>query len=109
MLMERSSMGIVNISNARTLSSLVGAALIFSSLSLGECAASSARSSPDARAQAAPAKKSIFDAPPKRDEPTMTPDERLRLQKDLTAARDRHPPDPKAKAHAASPAHPVKP
>jgi hypothetical protein len=34
----------------------------------------------------------------------MTLDERLKLQKELTAARDRHAPN--AKAHAAQPAKP---
>jgi hypothetical protein len=63
----------------------------------------------DARAQATPPKTSIYDPPPQREKPAMTLDERLKLQKDLTAARDRHAPDAKAKAHAAPPAQPAKP
>jgi hypothetical protein len=59
------------------------------SLSLGDCATAMAGSSlMDARAQATPPKPNIFDPPPQR-APAMTPDERLKLQKDLTAARDR--------------------
>jgi hypothetical protein len=61
----------------------------------------------DARAQAAPPKTSIYDPPPQREKPAMTLDERLKLQKDLTAARDRHAPDAKARAHAAPPAQPA--
>jgi hypothetical protein len=76
---------------------------MLASLSLGECATATAGSSlMEARAQAAPPKTSIYDPPPQRAKPTMTLDERLKLQKDLTAARDRHPPD--TKAHAGPPA-----
>jgi hypothetical protein len=110
MLVERPSMGIVDVSNEQRISSLAAAVLILSSLSLGECAASSGvSSSMDALALAAPPKTSIFDSPPKREQPAMTPQERLNLQKDLTAARDRHAPDAKAGAHAAPPAKPAKP
>ena len=63
----------------------------------------------DARAQAAPPKTGIFDSPPKREQPAMTLQQQLNLQKDLTAARDRHAPDAKAGAHAAPPDKPVKP
>jgi hypothetical protein len=82
---------------------LAAATLLLSSLSLGGCANSSAGSSlMDARAETpAPAKKSVYlpveHLPPKRDEPVMTPDERLKLQKELIAARDRHAPDGKAR------------
>jgi hypothetical protein len=90
--------------------SAFAAALLLSSLSLGECGPATAGSSPmDARAQATPPKTSIFDTPPQR-EPAMTLDERLKLQKDLTTARDRHPPDAKGRAHPATvPAQPAKP
>jgi hypothetical protein len=43
----------------------------------------------NARAQAAPPQKSIFDPPPKRENPAMTPAERLKMQQELNAARDR--------------------
>jgi hypothetical protein len=110
MLVERPSMGIADVSNEQTISSLAAAVLILSSLSLGECAASSGVSlSMDARAQAAPPKTGIFDSPPKREQPAMTPQQQLNLQNDLTAARDRHAPDAKAGAHAAPPDKPVKP
>jgi hypothetical protein len=43
----------------------------------------------------------VEDLPPKREKPAMTADERLKLQKELTAARDRQA--PKAKGGTASP------
>src|SRR3979490_939652 len=82
---------------------LVAAALLLSSLSLGGCATSTAGSSPmDARAEApAPPKTSVYlpveDLPPKREKPAMTLDERLKLQKELIAARDRQAPDGKVR------------
>jgi hypothetical protein len=69
------------------------AAVVLLSLSFGDRATASS-SLMDARAQATPPKTYIFDAPPQR-APAMTPDERLKLQKDLTAARDRHTLTPK--------------
>jgi hypothetical protein len=88
-------MGIVH---ERKISVLVAAMLLGSSLSVGECTPASAGSPlMDARAQSTPPKKSIFDPRPQRDEPTMTPDQRLKLQNDLTAARDRQAPDAKAR------------
>jgi hypothetical protein len=89
-------------------------ALLLLSLSLGGCATSTAGSSlMDARAEApVPPKTSVYlpveDLPPKRENPAMTPDERLKLQKELIAARDRQAPGGKARPHAA-PAQPVKP
>jgi hypothetical protein len=65
------------------------------SLSLGGCATSTSGSSPmDARAEApVPPKTSAYlpveDLPAPRETPVMTPDERLKLQKELIAARDR--------------------
>jgi hypothetical protein len=110
MLMERSTMGNMNV-NLRV--TALAAPLLFS-LSLGGCATSIAGSSlMDARAEAlAPSKTSVYpaveDLPPRRDVPAMTPEERLKLQKELIAARDRQAPAGKARAHAA-PAHPAKP
>ena len=52
-------------------------------------------------------KTSIYDPPPQREKPAMMLDERLKLQKDLTAARDRH--SPNAKDYAAPPAQLPKP
>ena len=97
MLEEQPSMGIAY---ERTISAFA-AALLLSSLSLGECTPATAGSSlMDARAQVPPPKARIFDPPPQR-EPAMTPDERLKLQRDLTNARDRQAPDGKAGARPA--------
>jgi hypothetical protein len=101
----------MGIAHERKISVLVAAMLLGSNLSVGECTPASAGSPlMDARAQSTPPKKSIFDPPPQRDEPTMTPDQRLKLQKDLTNARDRHAPDGKARARPAkAPTRPEKP
>jgi hypothetical protein len=86
------------------------ATLLLLSLSLGGCATSTAGSSPmDARAEApVPPKSSAYlpveDLPPLRETPAMTPDERLKLQKELIAARDRQA--VAAKAQGAAPADP---
>jgi hypothetical protein len=66
----------------------------------------------DARAEApAPPKTSVYlpveDLPPQREKPAMTTDERLKLQKELIAARDRQASDGKARKGAV-PAQPVK-
>ena len=93
---------------------LASAALLLSSLSLGGCVSSTASSSlMDARAEApAPPKTSVYlpveDLPPKREKPAMTPDERLKLQKELIAARDRQASDGKARGGGAR-AQPKKP
>jgi hypothetical protein len=63
----------------------------------------------DARAQAPPPQKSIYDPPPKRENPAMTPNERLKMQKELNAARDRLAAASKARAHPAPPVQPAKP
>ena len=95
-------------------SSLAVAALLLSGLSLGGCATSTAGSSlMDVRAEAlAPPKTSVYlpveDLPPKREKPAMTPDERLKLQKELIAARDRQTAAAKARGGAAR-AEPMKP
>ena len=112
MLVVRPSMDIAYVSNERKISALAAAALLLSSLSLGGCGTSTAGSSlMDARAEvAAPPKTSVYlpveDLPPKREKPAMTLDERLKLQKELIAARDRQA--PKAHGSAENP-QPIKP
>jgi hypothetical protein len=89
----------------------VGAPLLLS-LSLGGCATSTAGSSlMDARAETpVPSQTRIYlpvgDLPPDREMPVMTPEERSKLQKELTAARDRQA--VVAKAQGATPAEPGK-
>jgi len=107
-------MGVAYVSNKRKITAFAAAALLLSSLSLGGCATSTAGSSlMDARAEAAaPPKTSVYlpveDLPPKREKPAMTPDERLKLQKELIAARDRQTSAVKARGDAARP-KPIKP
>jgi hypothetical protein len=104
MLVERPSMGIAYVYKQMT---ALAAALLVLSLSLGGCATSTGGSSlMDARAEApAPPKTSAYlpveVLPPAREKPTMTPDERSKLQKELISARDRQ--------ERAAPAEPVKP
>jgi len=82
-------------SKDRRTTSLAVVALLLSGLSLGGCATSTGGSSlMDARAEApAPPKPKVYlpveDLPPKREKPPLTPDERLKLQKELVAVRDR--------------------
>jgi hypothetical protein len=83
------------------------AALLLLSLSLGGCATSTPGSSlMDARAEApARPKKAdgylrVHDLPPKHEKPAMTANERLKLQNELIAARDRQAPAGKAKGSA---------
>jgi hypothetical protein len=107
-------MGVAYVSNERKIAALAAGALTLSGLSLGGCATSTAGSSlMDARAEAsAPTKTSPYplvgELPPKREQPAMTPDERLKLQKELSAARDRQAPGGKARGGPAR-AQPVKP
>ena len=106
MLDERPSMGIAY---ERNIAAFAAAALLLSSLLLGGCAGSTAGSSlMDARAGAALPQTSIYDPRPKREKPAMTADERLKMQKELNAARDRQTASGKARVHAA-PTQPVKP
>jgi len=89
-------MGVV--SNERKVTALAAGALMVLSLSLGDCTTSLM----DARSEApAPPKTSAYpllgDLVPKRENPAMTPDQRLKLQKELSAARDRQAPKSKAK------------
>jgi hypothetical protein len=106
-------MRVAYVSNERKIAAFA-AGLLLASLSLGGCASSTAGSSlMDARAEApAPAKASAYlpveDLPPQREKPAMTADERLKLQKELIAARDRQATAAKAQG-AAAPAEPVKP
>jgi hypothetical protein len=88
---------------------LAAGALLLLSLSLGGCATSTAGSSlMDARAEApAPRKTNVYlpveDLPPNREKPAMTADERAKLLKELTAARDRQTSQVKAREGAARP------
>ena len=105
-------MGIARIYKQITV--LAAATPLALSLSLSGCATSAGGSSPmDARAEVpAPPKTSAYplveDLPPPREQPTMTPDERSKLQKELAAARDRQTATGK-KPKAPVPAEPVKP
>ncbi len=99
----------MGIAYERKMSAFAAAVLLLSSLLLGGCAGSTGGSSlMDARAQAAPPQTSIYDRRPKRENPAMTADERLKMQKELNAARDRQGAPAKAGTHTA-PAQPVKP
>jgi hypothetical protein len=92
------------------MTALTAAALLLYSLSLGGCATSTTGSSlMDAHAEAPVRPKTsvylpVEDVPPKDEKPAMTADERLKLQKELIAARDRQA----SRAKAASPP-PTKP
>ena len=99
-------MDIVNANKQTT--ALAAGALLLLGLSLGGCATSGS-SLMDARAQApAPPKTSAYlpveDLPPKDKKPAMTADERLKLQKELIAARDRQA--SRAKATSSQPTKP---
>jgi hypothetical protein len=92
MLAERPSMGIAYVDRPRT--GLAAGALLLS-LILGGCATSTTGSSlMDARAEAPASPKTsaylpVEVLPPAREKPTMTSDQRSKLQKELIAARDR--------------------
>src|ERR1700688_3926771 len=92
------------------MAALTAAALLLYSLSLGGCVTSTACSSlMDAHAEASTRPKTsgylpVEDLPPKDEKPAMTADERLKLVKELIAARDRQA----SRAKAASPP-PTKP
>jgi hypothetical protein len=80
---------------------LVAATLLLYCLSLGGCATSTGWSTMDARAESSARPKTsgypaVQDRPAKREKPAMTADERLKLQKELIAARDRWMPIRKA-------------
>lgn len=104
-------MGVTYVYERRT--AFAAAALLLLSLSLGGCATSGAGTSlMDARAQAVPPKTNAYplveDMPPDRQNPVMTLDERSKLQKDLTAARDRQAATGK-KPKDRAPGQPAKP
>jgi hypothetical protein len=105
LLAERPFMGIAYVD--KPLAALAAAALLLLSLSLGGCATSTGGSSlMDARAEAPASPKAsaylpVEVLPPARETATMTADERLKLQKELIAVRDRQ--------EKAAPAEPVKP
>ena len=89
---------------------LAVAVILLSILSLGACVTSTPM---DARAEVPGRPKTtgylaVEDLPPKREKPAMTADERLKLKKELIAARDRQAPNGKAGRGAAR-AGPVKP
>ena len=103
-------MGIACVDERRT--ALAVGALLLLSLSLGGCATSTGSSLMNARADASvPPTTSVYlpveDLPPQRENPAMTPDERLKLKKELIAARDRQ--EAAKKAKGATQADPVKP
>jgi hypothetical protein len=91
MVAERSSMGIAHVYKQVT---VPAAATLLLILSLGGCSTAGS-SLLDARAEVpGPPQKAttylpVEVLPPPREQPAMTPDERVKLQKDLTAARDR--------------------
>ena len=96
-------------SKAAKMRALAAAALLLYYLSLGGCATSTGSSLMDARAEAPARPKTtgypaVEDLPPKREKPAMTADERLKLQKELIAARDRQA--SRAKAAGSQPTKP---
>ena len=97
----------------RRIAALAAGTPLLLSLSLGGCVTSTAGSSPmDARAEVPVSPKTsaylpVEDLPPKREMPAMTSDERMKLQKELIAARDRQL--AAAKAQGAASAEPAKP
>ena len=107
-------MAVAYVSNERKITALAAGVLLLSSFSLGGCASSTAGSSlMDARAEASEAVKTgayppLEDPANKRETATMTPAERLKLQKELIAARDRQAAAGKARG-AVAPIEPTKP
>jgi hypothetical protein len=97
MVVVRTSMGVACVSSERKITVFAAGALLLSSLALCGCATSTTGSSlMDARAEAPTSPPSAYlpveDLPPKRAAPALTADERLKLQKELIAARDRQAP-----------------
>jgi hypothetical protein len=107
-------MAVAYVSNERKITALAAGVLLLSSLSLGGCASSTAGSAlMDARAEASEAVKTSAYPPlegpeTKREKAAMTPAERLKLQKELIAARDRQAAAGKARGEAV-PIKPTKP
>ena len=92
------------------MAALAAAALLLYSLLLSGCATSTTSSSPmDAHAQAPARPKTsgylpVENLPPKDEKPAMAADERLKLKKELIAARDRQA--SRAKAASSQPTKP---
>jgi hypothetical protein len=92
------------------MAALTAAALLLYSLSLGGCATSTTGSSlMDAHAEEPVRPKTsgylpVEDLPPRDEKPAMTAEERLKLQKELIAARDRQA--SRAKATSSQPTKP---
>jgi hypothetical protein len=110
MVVERSRMGIAYV--YKQITALAAGTPLLLSLSLGGCATSPGSSVMDARAEAPVSPKTnvylpVEDLPAPREKPVMTPDERLKLQKELIAARDRQA--AAGKTQGAAPAEPGKP
>lgn len=107
-------MAVAYVSSERKITALAAGVLLLSSLSLGGCASSTAGSPlMDARAEASLLPKTsvyppLEDPTTKREKDAMTPAERLKLQKELIAARDRQAAGGKARG-AAAPIEPTKP
>jgi hypothetical protein len=85
----------------------LAAAMLLHCFSLGGCATSTGSSLMDAHAESPARPKTsgypaVQDLPPKREKP-MTADERLKLQKELIAARDRRVPTGKARGALRAP------
>ncbi len=91
----------------KQLTALAAGALLVS-LSLRGCATDSSLMDAQAEARATSVDPSI-DLLPERERPAMTVDERLKLQKELIAARDRQASAAKARPRDAPRAEPVKP
>ena len=88
--------------NERKIAPFAAITLLLSGLSFGGCDLATAASSlTDARAQA-----SIFDPPQPNRKPPIAADERLKMQKELNAVRDRQIANSKAKAAPTRPAKP---
>jgi hypothetical protein len=89
------------------MAALAAAALLLYGLSLGGCATSTTGSSPmDAHAEALPKTGGylpVENLPPREGKPGMTADERLKLQKELIAVRDRQTSRAKAKGASLKP------
>jgi hypothetical protein len=105
-------MGVAYVSNGRKITALAAGALLLSSFSLGGCATSTSGSSVmDARAEAPASSKTggypaLANPPADREQRGMTPAERLKLEQELIAARDRQAAAAKAQG---GPIEPIKP
>jgi hypothetical protein len=107
LLVVRSCMGVVDVLNERRMTAFAAGALLLSSLALCGCATSTSSSLMDARAEEPTSAPSAYlpveVRPPKRAAPVLTADERLKLQKELLAARDRQVSKANARLRAMKP------